>query len=105
MIYNNLQLDIIREFGSKELTEGCLIFMKEKNEFHVLDICDTIEEWVIAREYPWSLSYNIITKDFEILWHIPNLSPDVFRVAEEKQVYISFDNRDYHSLVYHPSHE
>ena len=105
MTYTTLQLDIIREFGSKELTEGCYITYtwnpkfwkdwgdylamlkfskngiyeaKSKNCFWLLHLAESEEE---LNEIQW---LHWIRK--EILWHIPHLE-DVFRVAEERWLF------------------
>lgn len=83
MKYTDLEIEAIKLFGRKDLTFGCLIFRKEKQIIHQMDSHDMpCDEWEIWRERGNAEPY-LLTKDFEILWHIPHLE-DLFRVAEEK---------------------
>lgn len=92
MNYSPIQLDIIRTFGSKELSEGCFVRKEKWKWFKIANITDI--------KYPdWKLYYKQAKwywlhwkfyqpkfkteLDFEILWHIPHLE-DVFRVAKWK---------------------
>lgn len=78
MNYTNTQLDIIRTFGSKELSEGCIVKYKwvyEKVVFY------NLEDERLLLDIG---QYEADRQDIEIIWHIPHLFPDVARVAEEK---------------------
>lgn len=90
MTYSNVQLDIIRQFGSKELSEGCIVRDLYRDSQPIWKyLCDWkyFYEWNI-----WFIPDNEMTdwweteNIFEILWHIPELFPDVARVAKEKEM-------------------
>lgn len=95
-MYNKLQLDIIREFGSKELTEG-LVIIHENQIWKIIwnkwyNFLITYEkQWKEFESKIWEVSEYFIKKDCEILWHIPYLE-DVFRVAEEREIALYVDN-------------
>lgn len=97
-MYNNLQLDIIRELGSKELTEGCIIFDTENQiirwykvlSYERFDCPISWDSELIrvvslhrkseiyeydSRDKWWMEKIKYIKS--QILWHIPHLSPCV----------------------------
>ena len=89
MTYSPIQLDIIRTFGSKELSEGCIVRDLYRDSQPIWKyLCDWkyFYEWNI-----WFIPDNEMTdwweteNIFEILWHIPELFPDVARVAKENE--------------------
>lgn len=95
-MYSPIQLDIIRTFGSKELSEGCLI-QESKRLLRI-----AYETWIKNAPYfcidlteiQWSPQCGFNPKDYEnaeILWHIPELFPDVARVAKEKDWIIKIE--------------
>ena len=89
MTYSKTQLEIIKAFGSKELSEGCLI---SSHEYINNDLWEelVIKKYVTKTDSPkYHPNYCIATDWKEyciygILWHIPELFPDVARVAKEK---------------------
>ena len=105
MTYSKTQLDIIRQFGSKELSEGCLvwdfynpnIFWYKILEYEVFPcVVNWESEYIKVRSfhrkretYTYDSRQENDVKQIEyfkknILWHIPELFPDVARVAKEK---------------------
>lgn len=80
-----IQLDIIRAFGSKQLSEGCLI-----QKWLIIDKA----YWVWHNSIHCTLGNKFDKNDIEILWHIPELFPDFARVADEKWLsyYINTDS-------------
>lgn len=112
-MYTPTQLEVIRAFGSKELTEGCLIGSKQ---FHIYEqeIVYTPMIWGTWFHKQWNtnlkkfrvhcpLTEEDIWFDFEditnyqILWHIPILE-DVFRLAKNKWFTIDLSSRSEHFL-------
>lgn len=91
-MFTPIQIEIIKAFGSKQLSEGCLIQIKWEYYFTIIDI-----EWDVATCYhPLKctkdkkrsiIDIEISKLDWnrnKILWNIPELFPDVARVAKEK---------------------
>ena len=85
--YSAEQLEAIKLFGRKDLKEGCIIstrnniigtFVKKEP---LVDALSYQWIWIKEKEYPELL--------WEILWHIPHLSPDLFRVGIEKWFHVS----------------
>lgn len=103
-MYSQLDLELVRIFGTKELTEGCWINLQDEDDYdddgHICKLTQPSEydeKWyyLIYPHTPyWATDSIHIQKDkdsiFEILWHIPHLE-DVFRVAEEKNIKIEID--------------
>lgn len=79
-----IQLATVRTFGSKELSEGCLFSW---NEYTNHDLLEEIEIQTFHHKTDSLLSQSeyCIATDwheyciYEILWHIPELFPDVAR--------------------------
>lgn len=97
-MFTPTQIEIIKHFGSKELSEGCIVRDLYRDSQPIWKyLCDWkyLYEWNI-----WFIPDNEMTdwweieNIFEILWHIPELFPDFARVAEEKWLsyYISTDS-------------
>lgn len=83
MTYSNVQLDIIRQFGSKELSEGCLV----STTWWIWKIYKNDDDHIFFVELQnWELCVIRSKNSLEILWHIPELFPDVARVAKEKEM-------------------
>ena len=98
-MYTPLQLNIIRLFGRKELTEGIII----KYDDEYFKLMTEIEWWIAVDsiQYYRNLALYFGEDEFEILWHIPHLE-DVFRVAEEKWLsYTLFGGRIINHIVFH----
>lgn len=72
-----IQLDIIRTFGSKELSEGCLI--NTEHWERKWDDYFLVWDESLYRESRNGNEPYLFSKTFTILWHIPHLE-DVFRV-------------------------
>lgn len=87
-MFATTQLEIIRVFGCKDLSEWCLIQQWE----YLMKIWCIYEGIFNMKEIN---SANCMQKKesdlWEILWHIPHLE-DVYRVAKEKWVTIYADN-------------
>lgn len=84
MSYTPIQLEAIRIFGKKDLTEGCTIYCDtyEWDKYIVIDkwnITDATSAkygiFLKSKYWNWKCTY-----PFEILWHEPHLE-DVFRVV------------------------
>lgn len=87
MTYSPIQLDIIRTFGSKELSEGCLI----NTDKWIKNLDDHFIIWTDNKLYRESRNGNepyLYSQTCEILWHRPELFPDVARAAKEKNMWI-----------------
>lgn len=89
MTYTPLQIEIIKKFGRKDLSFGCVIyynispyiFLDERIWYYTVYCCDSVD-WIFWYE-------EIKEKEkVKILWHLPLLE-DIFRVAEEKGIYVS----------------
>ena len=95
-----LQIEIIKKFGRKELTEGC-IFSHSSGRYMTY-ICDwwrTDVIYFLDRNRVETYEYPSIY--FEILWHLPHLE-DIFRVAEESGLsYTLFGGRIISSIQFH----
>lgn len=92
-----IQLDIIKAFGSKELSEGCIVRDLYRDSQPIWKyLCDWkyLYEWNI-----WFIPDNEMTdwweteNIFEILWHIPELFPCIARVAKEKGWFMEVDTQ------------
>lgn len=109
MTYSPIQLDIIRTFGSKELSEGCYInykFNPRLNKegiylgmvrFSSPLVCEAKSKnitWLISLAFNEKIEDSNHWEVIEILWHIPELFPDFARVADEKWLsyYINTDS-------------
>lgn len=95
-MYSPLQIEIIKAFGSKQLSEGCLIETNSGKIFKFLYMeAEEPIKWIYNRAYYiWQdlehkKDYNganimkYASIDLKILWHIPHLN-DLYRVAESK---------------------
>lgn len=89
MTYSPIQLDIIRTFGSKELSKW-LLFHPNSDDFQC--IYEYVDE---DNHINTSYKNDIVTifesdydlcwwKIWTVLWHIPELFPCIARVAKEK---------------------
>lgn len=81
-MYTPTQLEVIRVFGRKELKKWCLFYNRHWDLVSFWNW--RISEW---EEYRWFRVYRdkkIWATIKEILGCIPELSPDVFRLAKEK---------------------
>ena len=109
MTYSKTQLDIIKAFGSKELSEGCLMEIFHTDLVHREMWWDDYEtsvsnciiwkyiSWFSESIFDFYYDENIFniktfwecweTNSYEILWHIPELFPDVARELQ-KQWYV-----------------
>lgn len=112
-MYTPIQLEAIKLFGRKDLTEGCRIVRKNyweidwKKRFwprygHIWVVSSKQDLWWALGVF-WEdtgtyscteFSHCILNQklengenEYEILWHIPHLE-DVFRLADEKEWYI-----------------
>lgn len=90
-----IQLDIIRTFGSKELSEGCLVnfywdsyrweeihtlkylFSPNWDGFYFNNLSQDVWIWLEYRLHIFEEEE--LDDQYEILWHIPELFPDVAR--------------------------
>lgn len=106
MTYTPIQLEVIKRFWRKELTEGCLIQQWE----YLMNIW-CIYEWIYnMKEINSANCMQVQKSDIgEILWHIPEIFPDVARIAEERWwlleikfwlLTIHFKDRTYTSCKY-----
>lgn len=75
-MYTPTQLEAIKLFGRKDLTEGCISIEKD----WTLWKCDISKEWRTINLPEWQRNVTSSKMEWEILWHIPQLSPDLFRV-------------------------
>lgn len=89
-----LQIEIIKKFGRKDLSFGCVIyynispyiFLDERIWYYTVYCCDSVD-WIFWYE-------EIKEKEkVKILWHLPLLE-DIFRVAKDKDF-------DLFQVVYH----
>ncbi len=86
MTYTPIQLEAIKIFGMKDLTEGCIIFQPEYDYTFKIpedewDLMVAIRNW-----FRWTTILEISESKvwFEILWHIPHLFPDVARELQKE---------------------
>ena len=84
LMYTPIQLEAIKLFGRKDLTEGCVSIEKD----WTLWKCDVREEWRTINLPEWQRNVTSSEIEWEILWHIPHLE-DLFRVAFDRGIYIS----------------
>ena len=111
-----IQLDIIRAFGSKELSEGCLTLDKEWTMYK----CLIRREWrmIHSNEWGWWSWSSYSDYMWEVLGKVPELFPDVARVAREtnkslrvemnemtEKSYIQIWTGDVHRIPYHPTYK
>lgn len=94
MQYTDIQLEAIKVFWRKDLTEGCVV---EFNDHIIRKVYWKVwkNHWA-EREQFYIIGNRLIEHYFDsdwILWHIPNLE-DLFRVAEEKWVYMDIENKN-----------
>ena len=106
-MYTPTQLEAIRIFGRKDLTEGCLIRIQSKYPSWAMmeywwdedawdydDVIRKINEDEELNYDCYEITINDISANedddmiFTILWHEPHLE-DVFRVSKEKWVMIN----------------
>ena len=85
MNYTETQLEAIRLFGKKDLSDWCYTLEKNWTMWHCWNW-----EWkkCYNSKWEWGLSSDYWENMWEILWHEPHLE-DVFRVAEER--WFTFD--------------
>ena len=104
-MYSQLDLELVRIFGKKDLTEGCIA--KWKWQENVTDIIayriwDTL--WVVTY-YEWNwVNVERIDEfsidEYEVIWHIPHLE-DIFRVAKENGKLVEIDSQFNELTLYH----
>lgn len=87
MTYSPIQLDIIRTFGSKELSEGCLIMHEDWTKWK--HWWNWRWEITYSKKWRWWSSSTYDNSMWEIIWHIPELFPCIARVAKEKGLKIT----------------
>lgn len=108
MTYTETQIEAIKLFGKKDLTEGCMVwYVWTPNTFGYkiisYDQFDCPINWdsecvraisthrkqeiysFDSRDWEWKRTITFIK--WNILWHIPHLE-DLFRVAEEKGFWV-----------------
>lgn len=71
MTYTATQLEVIKRFWRKELSDYCLVKVDWKYIFH--------------------RDKSILESHYEILWHIPHLFPDVARVMRDRWWSIDYE--------------
>jgi len=93
--YSAEQLEAIKLFGRKDLTEGCIVTLKKKyeNPYFSIDTSDTLSVVHIDNKYEcifrtkwirWDLElWNQWRKELEIIWHIPHWH-DLFSALRDK---------------------
>lgn len=96
MTYTSIQLEVIKLFGRKELSFGCILLDKEwktyrkvvwESAWYGYDVYTeyNIPPLLEATSIEWEHQYsNNCKDDFEILWHIPHLFPDVARELQKE---------------------
>lgn len=114
-MYTPIQLEAIKLFGKKDLTEGCLVFQPEYDYTFKIpedewDLMVAMRNW-----FRWTTILEISESKvwFEILWHIPELFPDVYVAMKNKwDDIINFDKypewwrlyfRFWHIIPYNPT--
>ena len=87
MNYTETQLEAIRLFGKKDLSDWCYTLEKNWTMWHCWNW-----EWkkCYNSKWEWGLSSDYWENMWEILWHEPHLE-DVFRVAEDKKKRITIE--------------
>ena len=97
MTYSPIQLSAIKLFGKKDLSFGCVLELKEKEDWDVnyFYVCKSDFDWdtVFAKtKEKWyeDCTLEFDRSEYEILWHEPHLE-DVFRVAEDKKKRITIE--------------
>lgn len=106
MNYSPIQLESIRIFGKKDLTDWCHTLEKNWTMWHCWNW-----EWkkFYNSKWEWWISSDYWEHMWEILWHEPHLFPDVARVVEERWwlleikwglLTITFPDRTYTSCKY-----
>ena len=80
LMYTDLQLEAIKLFGRKDLTEGCISIEKD----WTLWKCDVREEWRTINLPEWQRNVTSSEIEWEILWSEPHLFPDVAKKLKEK---------------------
>lgn len=103
-MYTTTQLEVIRVFGRKELSFGCIVkWIDVQKEIQFTEYIWKINEEMSIVSYKGEYSkYQEVTwidNNFEILWHIPHLE-DVFRVAKEKWWLVNFTTETNELLFY-----
>lgn len=95
MTYTPLQIEIIKKFGRKELTEGCTILSQDTpDDNRILRLIRKFsEDWECFINEMWDICH-YKSSEFKILWHLPHLE-DIFRVAEEElwKIWVSDVNK------------
>lgn len=87
-MYTPIQLEAIKLFGRKDLAEGCII--RDTDDSSYVRYAFDDDNWspiILQLEWIYKWQYDDIEledlqdeEEWEILWHIPQLSPDLFRV-------------------------
>ena len=80
LMYTPIQLEAIKLFGRKDLTEGCVSIEKD----WTLWKCDVREEWRTINLPEWQRNVTSSEIEWEILWSEPHLFPDVAKKLREK---------------------
>lgn len=104
-MYTPTQMEAIKIFWKKELTDGCIITGLCLDKYWELKdrrLCiKTYAGYYLVQSKKWNFHDNcwIVWKpsSIEILWHIPTLE-DVFRYIEEKNLVLNITKRDWEEL-------
>lgn len=99
MTYSPIQLEAIKIFGRKDLTEWCLV----NHWFSYNPEIDWEKQIWKIKTYDWRRWAMLFdwfnVDDFEILWHEPHLE-DVFRVAKEKWYFVKLQSDEIYFYTY-----
>lgn len=106
MTYSNIQLEIIKHFGSKELSEGCIITglcLDSYWELKERRLCIKTYAWyylVCSRKWNFHDNCWIVSKpsSIEILWHIPHFER-ILEVLYEKDIAVILWNMHKRTIV------
>lgn len=91
--FTRTQLEVIKTFWRKELTEGCLYYPDSDDFAEVYKLISDKEYCIkYTRISDWYFGSFLTDEEWcnEILWHIPHLE-DVFRLAKEKWYLVEVD--------------
>lgn len=84
-MYTPIQLEAIKIFGRKDLTEGCLLQNKKSLIIYKHSWVNLNNKNIYYFDwYEHSYFYQDDLIFFEILWHIPELFPDVAQSIQAK---------------------
>ena len=97
-MYTPTQLEAIKLFGRKDLTEGCISIEKD----WTLWKCDVREEWRTINLPEWQRNVTSSEIEWEILWSEPHLFPDVAKKLREEgwELELGSIGWEYHILVH-----